>query len=166
MRRKEFTLAPELTTGARSASRTTGQWKALAQLIGQQRWLSEPRFASVADRLRQQDEIDRAISSWSRQYSSTDVEARLKAAGVSAERVRRINDVVDGADAPKIFAGMPERRVGSMSTTRLPFTLSFVDLPAPRSAPSLGEHSVDVLREWLNCSATEINELQRCEALK
>ncbi len=114
------------------------QWKALAQLIGQQRWLSEPRFASVADRLRQQDEIDRAISSWSKQYSSTDVEARLKAAGVSAERVRRINDVVDGPDAPRIFASMPERRVGSMSTTRLPFTLSFVRSPRAAERAQLG----------------------------
>ena len=55
---------------------------------------------------------------------------------------------------------MPERRVGSMLTTKLPFTLSFVDLPLPRSAPSLGEHSADVLRAWLNCSDSEINELK------
>ena len=143
-----------------------GQWKALAQLIGRERWLSEPRFASLADRLRQHDEIDQAISAWSKQYSSTEVEERLKTAGVSAERVRRINDVVDGADAPKVFAGMAERRVGSMSTTRLPFTLSYVDLPAPRSAPSLGEHSLEILREWLNISAAEITELQRREVLQ
>ena len=26
-----------------------GQWKALAQVIGRERWLSEPRFASVKD---------------------------------------------------------------------------------------------------------------------
>lgn len=145
---------------------TGDQWQSLAKLIGRERWVSEPRFASVAGRLGQHDEIDQAISSWSKQYSSKEVEERLKAAGVSAERVRRINDVVDPADASKVFVNMAERRVGSMLTTKLPFTLSFVDLPARRSAPSLGEHSIDVLREWLNFPAAEIDELLRREVLQ
>jgi crotonobetainyl-CoA:carnitine CoA-transferase CaiB-like acyl-CoA transferase len=53
-----------------------------------------------------------------------------------------------------------------MLTTRLPFTLSFVDLPVPQSAPSLGEHSVNVLREWLNFSSAEIDGLQRAEVFQ
>jgi crotonobetainyl-CoA:carnitine CoA-transferase CaiB-like acyl-CoA transferase len=61
---------------------------------------------------------------------------------------------------------MPERRVGSMLTTKLPFTLSFVDLPSPHSAPSLGEHNADVLRAWLKCSEDEIDELKRHEVLQ
>ena len=80
------------------------------------------------------------------QYSSQEVEARLRAAGISADRVRRINEVVDGAAGSTVFSQMAERRVGSMRTTKLPFTLSSVDLPTPASAPSLGEHSGEVLR--------------------
>ena len=61
---------------------------------------------------------------------------------------------------------MAERRVGSMRTTALPFSLSSVDLPAPFSAPSLGEHSAEVLRAWLNCSDAEITELKQHEILQ
>jgi crotonobetainyl-CoA:carnitine CoA-transferase CaiB-like acyl-CoA transferase len=61
---------------------------------------------------------------------------------------------------------MPERRVGAMLTTKLPFSLPRVDLPVPTSAPSLGEHSVDVLRGWLNCSEAEIEELRQEEVLQ
>jgi crotonobetainyl-CoA:carnitine CoA-transferase CaiB-like acyl-CoA transferase len=145
---------------------TEDQWRALAKLIGREDWTAEPRFATVGGRMQQHDEIDRAISNWSTQYSSKEVEERLRAAGIGAERVRRINDVIDSPDAPKIFSKMAERRTGSMLTTRLPFSLSHVDLPGPQSAPSLGEHSVDVLRAWLNCSATEIDEIQQQEVLQ
>lgn len=142
------------------------QWQALAGLIGRASWLVDPRFASAADRLERHDEIDEAISVWSRQHSKEDAEQRLRAAGIGAARVRRIDDAVDSPDASSVFAEMTEPRVGSMWTTKLPFTLSFVDLPAPRSAPSLGEHSREILREWLHCPAAEIEELERRQVLK
>jgi crotonobetainyl-CoA:carnitine CoA-transferase CaiB-like acyl-CoA transferase len=145
---------------------TDNQWNALAKLIGREDWNSEPRLATVGARMRHHDEIDRAISNWSQQYPSKEVEERMRAVGIDAERVRRINDVIDSLDAPTVFCQMAERRIGSMLTTKLPFSLSLVDLPAPRSAPSLGEHSADVLREWLNWSATEIEEMQQQEVLQ
>lgn len=144
----------------------TRQWSALINLIGRQSWAADAGFASVTDRLERHEEIDEAISAWSKQRSKENAEQRLRAAGIEAERVRRIDDAVDSRDAAAVFAEMNERRVGSMLTTKLPFTLSFVDLPAPRSAPSLGEHSHEVLREWLNCSGAEIEELGRREVLK
>lgn len=142
------------------------EWKALALLIGQERWRADPRFENQSDRLKYHDEIDEAISAWTRQYSSKEVEERLRAARISAERMRRINEVVDDTDSATVFVNMTERRVGSMLTMKLPFTLSAVNLPAPRSAPSLGEHSAEVLRAWLNCSDAEITELKQNEVLQ
>ena len=145
---------------------TNNQWQALAKLIGQERWATDARFENLAGRQENQNEIDQAISTWSKQYSSQEVEARLHAAGISADRVRRINEVVDGAAGSTIFSQMPERRVGSMRTTKLPFTLSSVDLPTPASAPSLGEHSGEVLRAWINCSDADIENLKREQVLQ
>ena len=89
---------------------------------------------------------------------------RLKAAGISAERVRRIDQVIDEPDPATVFSHMEERRTGSMLTTRLPFTLAAVSLPGPRSAPSLGEHNRDILRQWLNLSGEQFDELERQQA--
>lgn len=139
---------------------TDEEWKVLATLVNQERWTMDRRFENLSGRLRFHDEIDQGISAWTRQYSNNIVEARLRAAGISAERVRRIDDVVDGADSATIFPKMAEPRVGSMRATALPFSLSSVDLPAPFSAPSLGEHSAEVLREWLDCSDGEIAALK------
>ena len=110
------------------------------------------------------DEIDREIGTWTKQYSSAEVERRLKAAGLPAERVRRIDQVIDEPDPATVFSRMEERRIGSMLTTRLPFTLAPVSLPGPRSAPSLGEHNRDILRQWLNLSGEQFEELERQQA--
>jgi 2-methylfumaryl-CoA isomerase len=80
--------------------------------------------------------------------------------------VRRIDQVVDSPDASGIFNLMPERRVGSMRTTGLPFSLSGVDLPSPRSAPSLGEQSAEILRDWLHLSAPAVDALMKSEVLR
>jgi crotonobetainyl-CoA:carnitine CoA-transferase CaiB-like acyl-CoA transferase len=142
------------------------QWRTLADLIGQCEWGAEPRFATLVGRLQFHHEIDEAISTWTRQMAGKQVEERLRAVGISADRVRRINEVVEDADGTSVFPEVPERRIGSMRTTVLPFTLSGVDLPAPYSAPSLGEHSTAVLRAWLNCSEAEIDELKTRGALQ
>jgi len=53
-----------------------------------------------------------------------------------------------------------------MRTTGLPFSLSDVDLPSPRNAPSLGEQSAEILRDWLNLSAPAVDALMKSEVLR
>jgi benzylsuccinate CoA-transferase BbsF subunit len=140
------------------------QWKSLAEVLGNEKLRSDTRLSGAIDRMDRHDEIDREIGAWAQQYSSAEVERRLKAAGIPAERVRRIDQVIDEPDPAAVFSRMEERRVGSMLTTRLPFTLSSVSLPAARSAPSLGEHNRDILRQWLNLSREQFEELERRQA--
>ena len=140
------------------------QWKSLAEVLGNEKLRSDTRLSSAADRMEYHDEIDREIEAWTKQYLSAEVERRLKAVGIPAERVRFIDQVLDEPNPATVFSRMEERRVGSMLTTRLPFTLSSVSLPAARSAPSLGEHNGDVLRQWLNLSSEQFDELERQQA--
>jgi crotonobetainyl-CoA:carnitine CoA-transferase CaiB-like acyl-CoA transferase len=145
---------------------TNDQWRRLAKLIGREAWAADPLFATAEQRAELHDEIDEAVSGWTRRCSSKEVEERLREAGISAARVRRINEVVDEPGGATVFRAMAERRAGSMKTTRLPFSLSGVDLPDPWSAPGLGEHSAGVLHDWLGCSDDEIDELQNRDVLK
>jgi crotonobetainyl-CoA:carnitine CoA-transferase CaiB-like acyl-CoA transferase len=111
------------------------------------------------------DEIDRQIEAWSCHFANTEVERSLKAAGVPAERMRRINDLTDSENGATVFAKMDEPRVGAMLTTRLPFSLSLASQPPPRSAPGLGEHTTEVLRDWLELTEQEINTIKDRGAL-
>lgn len=139
---------------------TDEQWKALAEVLGNEHLRSDNGLSSAAGRMEHHDDIDREIEAWTQHHSSIEVERRLKAAGIQAERARRIDHVIDEIDPSAVFSRMEERRIGSMLTTRLPFTLSPVSLPAPRSAPSLGEHNAEVLRQWLNLSGEQLSEIE------
>jgi len=144
---------------------TDEQWTALTKVIGQEQWGSDSRFAAVDGRMRNHDEIDRRIESWSCRCANTEVERRLKAIGIPAERMRRINDLIDCADGATVFSRMEEPRLGSMLTTGLPFSLSSCSLPRPRTAPSLGEHTTEVLRDWLKLNDPEIKTIKDQGAL-
>ena len=140
------------------------QWRALVKVLGKEKLAWDSRLDNAAARMDHHQEIDRHIEAWTRRFSSAEVESRLKAAGIPAERVRRINEVVDDPNPNSVFSRMDEGRVGSMLTTRLPFTLSPVSLPAPRSAPGLGEHNAEVLRQWLNLSGEQFDEIENQKA--
>jgi benzylsuccinate CoA-transferase BbsF subunit len=139
---------------------TDGQWRSLIKVIEQEAWGSDSRFATVVGRMHHHDEIDRQIEAWSCHFANTEVERSLKAAGVPAERMRRINDLIDSENGATVFAKMDEPRAGSMLTTRLPFSLSLASLPLPRSAPGLGEHTTEVLRDWLGLTEQEIDTIK------
>ena len=141
------------------------QWQALIDVIEDTRWGSDSRFAAVSGRQTHHDEIDEHIQAWTKRFPHTEVEARLKQHGVSAERVRRIDEVMNQPGGATVFHEMIEPRMGSMLTTGLPFTFSTGPMPEPHSAPSLGVNTEEVLREWLQLSSHEIQTLHNQGAL-
>ncbi|OGP26518.1 MAG: hypothetical protein A2038_00875 [Deltaproteobacteria bacterium GWA2_57_13] len=137
-----------------------GQWQAMVAAMGNPAWGTDPRFTTILGRLRHHDEIDGYIEAWTKQLPNTEVERRLKAVGVPAERMRRIQDLIDAHDGTEVFKKMEEPEVGSMLTTWLPFTLSLSQFSPPRPAPSLGGNTREVLESWLDLSEGEIDELK------
>ena len=140
---------------------TDEQWRSLGEIIEKERWAAQARFANVVGRRQLQDEIDAQLQQWTARYSNREVEERLKTRGIPAERVRRINDLVKQPDGATVFTQMDGRRIGSMLTTVLPFRFSSGPLPAPYSAPALGEHN--------DASPTGLADADRrgyCELLK
>ena len=145
------------------------QWRALAEAVEKTipdaRLASEARFATVSGRMRHHDEIDERIEAWTCDLPGAEVEARLKRTGVPAARMRRVRDLLEDGVPSMAYKRMTEPRVGSMLTTALPVELSESSLPAATPAPGLGQHTREVLREWLELSETEIAGLEGEEAL-
>lgn len=135
------------------------QWRALSEAMGSPALGVEARFASVTGRMRHHDEIDRFIEGWTNGLADTDVEARLGTSGIPARRMRRIREVVEAPDRSRAFRSMTDPRVGSMRTTTLPLNFSDSSSSPPRPAPGLGEHTQEVLKDWLGLSESRVREL-------
>lgn len=141
------------------------QWQAMVAAMENPAWGTDPRFTTILGRLRHHDEIDAHIDAWTQQLPDSEVERRLKAVGVPTERMRRIQDLVNVHDGAEVFKKMDEPRVGTMLTTWLPFILSLSSFSAPRPAPSLGEHTHEILKSWLDLAEREIDTLMTQGAL-
>ena len=140
------------------------QWKALVSAMGSPDWANDVRFSSLAGRIRHHDELDQQLEAWTSQLSPIEVENRLKSSGIPCERMRRMNEIVDAPDAGEVYRWMEDSPSGTL-VTGLPFKFSRSPIAPLSPAPRLGEHTQQVLEEWLGMSASKIAELSASGAL-
>jgi benzylsuccinate CoA-transferase BbsF subunit len=140
------------------------QWQALGEAIAEPIWAAGERFVHVTGRIRHHDEIDAKIEAWTKQLEDEDVARRLRSAGVPAERMRTVADVLDDPGPDPAFHHLP---VGGLSllVSAPPFAAPPDAEPEFGTVARLGEHTDESLRTWLGLSAAEIERLRAAEVL-
>ena len=106
--------------------------------------LDDPRFASIADRRENRDDVEHTVETEIARRSSAEWLDRLSRAGLPNGRVRSIADALahPQAHARQMFV-QAESEVGATPIVRFPLS----DPDRPRHIPSLGEHGVEILTE-------------------
>jgi benzylsuccinate CoA-transferase BbsF subunit len=141
----------------------TGEaWHALARAIG---FADDAELGAADARMRRHDELDAAISAWTRERAKEDAERALQAAGVPAERMRRIPEVVNAPDSGRVYHPLPGERATPVLACSVPFRFSRSAIGAVGAPCALGEHTGAVLRDWLGVEAAEIDALENDGAL-
>jgi crotonobetainyl-CoA:carnitine CoA-transferase CaiB-like acyl-CoA transferase len=145
---------------------TDAQWGALASVLGEPSLAQDKRFANTIDRLRNHDALDALIGAWTQKRSNVDVEKLLHAAGIPAERMRRVEDVVRSADSGAVYRAVPGGGAQPVLAATLPFQFGVSAIEEVGRACRLGEHSSDVLQDWLGMddAAIAVFEDQRAFA--
>jgi crotonobetainyl-CoA:carnitine CoA-transferase CaiB-like acyl-CoA transferase len=139
------------------------QFAALCETIGRPELARDERYADVVSRYRNQDDLDPIISEWTAGRTHYDASAQLQAAGVPAEPVLTIPElVVDPHLRERGFWEDVTNRASGTWTMEAPAwrfsrTPAHVRLPAP----VFGEHNDYVFRELLGLSDDEIAALER-----
>jgi len=140
---------------------TGAQWRALATLIGAPELANDKRLASAVGRMRHHDELDARIGAWTRQRSKFEAEELLQRAGVPAERMRRVAEIVESPDCGEVYKPVPSDRPRPVLACSLPFTFSRSTVAAVTPSCRLGEHTEEVLHDWLGIDDAEIAALER-----
>jgi len=138
---------------------TDAQWRALADVLGRAALGADERFATAVGRMRHHDELDAVIGAWTRKRTNAEIERRLQQVGVPAERMRRVDDVLHSVDSGRAYQPIPGDRAKPVFAASLPFTFSRSTVEAVGAPCNLGEHTSEVLREWLGMDAAEIDAL-------
>lgn len=144
---------------------TEAEWQSLCRVLGQPAWTREARFATLADRLQHQDDLDGYIEAWTQQHPAEEVMTRLQEAGIAAGVVANGEDLDRDPQlqARKYWAQLPARENGKTEDVILdgpPFKLSKTPGYVAAPGPLLGEHTDSVLRRLLNYSDRQIAQLK------
>jgi crotonobetainyl-CoA:carnitine CoA-transferase CaiB-like acyl-CoA transferase len=112
-------------------------------------WAEDPRFRTIPDRLRHEDDLDPLIAARCRDYRRDELLARLVAADVLAAPV---NEIADVARDPQIrhngmIATTMHAKLGPIDVTGVPIQLHGTPGSVRVSPPVHGQHTAEVLRE-------------------
>lgn len=147
---------------------TTEQWQALCGVIDRPELVADERFSSQSARLQHHDEIDAVLREWTSERSQEEVRDRLQTNGVPAGIVANERDLMDydpQLRAREYFTTQQTAEVGERRFQGVPFKMSESNVGFATRAPTFGEHTVDVLSDWLGYADAEIQELEEEKAL-
>jgi crotonobetainyl-CoA:carnitine CoA-transferase CaiB-like acyl-CoA transferase len=137
------------------------EWSNLVRLMGNPGWSSLDSFANLPQRLLNQDELDRYMSSWTGNFEAQELIERLNGAGIAAAVVKGGKDIE--LDPQLAFRGFLQK--ANQPNWDIPYT--YVGIPAVltrtpaqiRRAPGLGEHTKEVLISFLGLTDAEMTDL-------
>ncbi|MFV0524637.1 MAG: CoA transferase [Acidimicrobiales bacterium] len=116
------------------------QFAALASVLGQPELTTDPRFATAADRRRNEAELEAIVERWTTARTPGDAEAALAAHGVPARAVRRLDAVVacPHLAARRFAPSLPHPVVGPRPLPGIPWRAPAWPVEPAGAAPVLG----------------------------
>ncbi|MFJ3804677.1 CaiB/BaiF CoA transferase family protein [Streptomyces sp. NPDC090088] len=151
---------------------TEEEWKAAVDVLGNPDWASDSRYATLAGRLANQDELDRLLGSETEKRDRYELMYALQAAGVPAGVAQDAQDRVEidpqlahlgwQIELPQTENGIwPVKTHPVRFSETPPYTGGLMD----RNGPNYGEDTADVLSRVLGYTDAEIDELRREEVI-
>jgi benzylsuccinate CoA-transferase BbsF subunit len=137
------------------------EWRSLKNAMGNPDWTEEERFSSFKNRKKNEDDLDKLISLWTRKRKNTDIMQMLQRAGVPAGIVATGEDLSIDPQLVhrKHFKKIKHPEMGIISYNAPPFRLSVTPHRADMPAPCMGQHTEFVCRDLLGMSEDEFEEL-------
>jgi len=144
-----------------------GQFRALCKELGQPELAADPRFTSGRSRLINRDAIEAIVQEAVRGFSGLALIDRLVACGVPAGPVNTIKDIFED---PFVEARGTVHRFRrddgvELPTVAFPGKLSATPADYRFAPPRVGEHSHEILADWLGLDAERLASLEQKGAI-
>jgi crotonobetainyl-CoA:carnitine CoA-transferase CaiB-like acyl-CoA transferase len=133
------------------------QWRALCDVLGAAAFADDARYASMPERLKHTDALDRALARFTRSHDAGELAARLRSAGVPSSKSATSLDVISDQLlwGRELYRFVSDHREGQRPIVAAPWRMSVAPAQIEHGAPDLGEHNDYVLHEILDARATE-----------
>ncbi len=140
---------------------TDDQWRRLARLLADRALAGDPSLATAVGRLRSVERIENAIAKWLKGKTREQAAAMCQASGVPAAPVRNLADVVEDQETIRrgLVVEVEHPIAGKMRLLGNPLSFSRTPAAISACAPLLGEHTREILGDWLGLSVDRIEAL-------
>jgi crotonobetainyl-CoA:carnitine CoA-transferase CaiB-like acyl-CoA transferase len=132
----------------------------LADVSGNSRWKSDPRFSTPHARPANWKALMEEVEVWTRRHSARQCEEILMAAGVACSRYQTVAEAM--ADPQVVVRGSwseAEDGAGRLKVLNPPFRFGDGSVGAGGKVPSLGEHTREVLETLLSLETADVDAL-------
>jgi crotonobetainyl-CoA:carnitine CoA-transferase CaiB-like acyl-CoA transferase len=142
-----------------AAAMSDVEWQGLCRAIDREDLLSDPRFASVADRTRNLEALVGAADEAVKLKTSEEILSRLDAEDVPSAKILSRDEMVESAQviANELLIEHEHPHAGLMREPRPAALFDVTPSSIRRPAPALGEHTEEVLAE---IGVTDIGSLR------
>lgn len=136
-------------------------WPRLLKLIGREELIGDARFGTPDSRLQHEAEVNEIVSSWTRQRTKHEAMAQLSGVGVPAGAVLDSMELTN--ESSFYERGILQTMTHGDRTMTMPtWPVRFDGVPTEiKPAPLLGEHTAEVLADWLGLDAAAVADLRR-----
>ena len=149
------------------AATNDAMWIRACEALGRPELLEDPRFATRADRSANASELEREVAGWFLERTMTEAVDHLSSFSVPCAPV---NDVEHAAKDPhmserEIMMEVPDPIAGSIHVTGKMIKFSRTPIVVG-SAPMVGEHTNEVLRDILGYPQERVQALQDSDVVR
>ena len=136
-------------------------WTRLLKVIGREDLIGDERYSTPAARVERRAEVDELVSSWTRQHDKHTAAKLVGSATIPSGAVLDTREIADDKtfQQRKIRQTMAHPAIGNYVMSGWPVRFGNAP-PAIGPAPLLGQHSSDVLADWLEMDADAIGKLK------
>jgi benzylsuccinate CoA-transferase BbsF subunit len=137
------------------------EWDTLCQVMDNPDWTKRPEFTTLLSRKKNEEELNKKIGEWTRNFTAEELMEKLQSAGVPAGVVKNAADVQDDPQLAyrHYFWQLEHPEIGRHNYEGPGFILSKTPAEIERPAPLMGQHTEYVCREILGMSDEEFVDL-------
>lgn len=139
-------------------------WAKFCQVICRDELIDTERFRNVPDRVTNYAELKDIVEEWTSKHTREETVQLLLQAGVPAAPIYTIDQVVDDphiAQDREMFFTQRHPKAGTITLTGSPLKLSDTPVTLDQPAPTLGQHTEEILHHLLGFNAEEIMKLKQ-----
>lgn len=127
---------------------------------------ADPGYATNKDRVARRDELFALLQNEFSKQPCSYWQERMRNAGVPCGVLRTVGEAIRSPEAheQKIVTRVAHPELGWVPNVSLPIKYSGTPLADPVPAPRVGEHTENVLLEWLGCEHDRIQSLAQAGA--